>query len=89
MNASGMLTPIAIFAPLETLLVEDGVGSGDAPPVSKGEEFDVGLSAGTPVAVSRPVVVACAASRETIWISLFCHNTGMASQRAVISLGTI
>ena len=56
MDARGMEIPIAIFAPGDTLLDEDG--DGVAPPVSNGEEFDAGDKAGMPVAVSRPVVVA-------------------------------
>ena len=42
MNARGIETPIAIFAPLDTC--EDEEGSGLDLPVSKGEEFDVRLA---------------------------------------------
>lgn len=78
MTTTGMITPIAAFAPLDSPGLLDGKGLPVLELVFEGiEEVEDDME-------DDEEVTACEERRARIWISVFCHNTGTASQRAEV-----
>lgn len=82
MNASGIMTPIAALAPVEREDFDD-VEDDEVVLLDVG----VALDALLPVIEAPDIVVT--PSKASISTSVFCHKTGIPSQTAEVSFGTV
>jgi hypothetical protein len=90
---TGIVTPIAVLAPFDKPVAFTGGVAELGVPVVFGvlvadgilfdDEDDRLLVVGEGVDC-----VICSPSNDKIWISVFCHSTGIASQTAVVFIGT-
>lgn len=89
-NTIGMAIPIAVFAPLDNPALAADVGLGVLEPklVAAGATLTLVLGLKFEVGLELEAVPFCAASKDTICMSVLCHITGMPSHNAEVSWGT-
>jgi hypothetical protein len=91
---TGIVTPIAVLAPVDKPVaaiggaVELGVPVVLGVLVADGMLFDDEDEMLVVVVGEGVDCVICSPSNDKIWISVFCHSTGIASQTAVVLIGT-